>query len=72
MLPPEHLRIALTLHMDTGRDTAQIGIHVSEYVAEITLGIYTAAIPIGHEGQEMIEEVQALLEAALSEHWFPF
>lgn len=72
LLPPENLRIEATLHLDAASDTARVGIHVSDYVTDATLGIYTAPVSVSESTSDAVALLTELVEAALREHYSPF
>lgn len=72
LLPPEHLRIALTVHVAAASTSAQVGVEVTDHGESITLGIWTAQTELGEDGAVVAELVRDLLVSALREHHSPF
>jgi hypothetical protein len=72
LLPPEHVRILVSVHFDADADKVQVGVSVTEYVEEVTLGVYTACVPFSGTFEAVEELASALLKSALSEHCGPF
>lgn len=72
LLPPEHLRIALTVHVAAASTSAQVGVEVTDHGEGITLGIWTASCPLGPSYEEVGALVAELAVSALREHHSPF
>jgi hypothetical protein len=72
LMPPEHLRIALTVHLSATSDSATVGIRVTDHGEGVILGMSCTPVPVDGNYTAIVEEVTGLLQAALSEHHFPF
>ncbi len=72
LLPPENLRIEVTIHMAVGSDVVQVGIHCSDHVNDTVLGIHVSKVPMSPDSGPVLDLVSDLVEAAISEHWYPF
>lgn len=72
LLPPESLRIAATIHLDSAVDVCRVGIHISDPVTDTVLGIYSAPVSISGGTNDAVALVTELVEAALREHYSPF
>jgi hypothetical protein len=72
ILPPEHLKIALTVHVDAAQTSAQVGVKITDHGEGIILGMYTCSVPISATYVEIEHIVSDLLLSALTEHHSPF
>lgn len=72
MLPPEHLRIEVTIHLSAGGQRAQVGIDVTDFSTDVQLGLSTWRIDVIGGTDELLESVDEALSIALQEWWFPF
>jgi hypothetical protein len=72
LLPPEHLRIVLTVHVAATATSAQVGVLVKDHGEDITLGIYTTSVKLDTAYDFLCDAVNDLLVSALNEHHVPF
>lgn len=72
LLPPEHVRIEITVHLTSGAPTARVGVHVSDHGTGDTLGIFTEDVPCDRETDAVVASAIDLLSGALREHWYPY
>lgn len=72
LLPPEHLRVEVTVHLDSAGNSARIGIDIKDHATDDQLGLFTTSVSLEDGDQALIEMVTDLLRQALAEHYHPF